>query len=893
MKRFWNALRFTASAVMVLLLCSLTALAAETTISGTANLDLENGSIVIKEDAGVTVFTQGDTVIRTTADAGIIRQTNYATSATTNTITVESGTVNLTLAGVNIHTTEKSSAPIELKKGSSAALILLSSNKLAATNNAAGLQVQEGASVTIDGTGSISSTGGYGRNGMSGEITINGGSVTADGGDPNTQSGGTGIRGTITINGGNVTAWGNYDGGAGISGKIIINDGEVTAKGGHRSGAGISGEVTITGGIVTAGGGYDKGTGISGEITISGGTVTANGVGGSAAISGSNITIGGGTVIATAQSRGAGIGGGSGNSAGNITISGGNVTAKGGLSGAGIGSGYYSSGGNITISGGTVTAIGGNGGAGIGGAYQGSAGKIIISGGTVTAIGGDDAAGIGGGEGGAGGTVSILNDAAVTVEGYRYAIGGGIGGIGCNSITISENATLNLSYRVSYGSLYQERIFDLTLPEVTAALPGSIPAITTKANGASGVTYQWQISNGYDGKWTDLPDETAMSLSKTSLNAETAGFYYRCTVTNRFGNVAYTDLCQAVLLSLSQQPTSVNVGKDELVSLQVVSSCPEVSYRWERSYDNGATWIVVPGEIYDLLIVNATLSENNALYRCILIADNGDELASESARITVESNAVSYTAQYYLQKADSSGYVLTDRITTESTAGTFVSAPPKTYEHFTENTAKGAVSGTVKADNSLTLSRYYDRVSYTISFDMNGGVSEKPITASYEANVTAPVNPTRAGYTFAGWYADAELTEEYVFSTMPGENITVYAKWTVIGEGRGIEYKITELSLLDGNYNPISSIPKGTFYVEVGVKNLSSTTMDTLALATYDEGGRFLGMQYLRSNPPIGYTFVLGTSLDNSSGDIAKIKAFVLPVLGGMVPLAESVELDG
>ena len=197
------------------------------------------------------------------------------------------------------------------------------------------------------------------------------------------------------------------------------------------------------------------------------------------------------------------------------------------------------------------------------------------------------------------------------------------------------------------------------------------------------------------------------------------------------------------------------------------------------------------------------------------------------------------------------------------------------------------------ADNSLTLARYYDRNSYTVSFNMTGGAAEAPITARYEAEVTAPPNPIRAGYTFAGWYADEALTEEYEFSTMPGENITVYAKWALLGEGRGTEYKITGISLLDGNYTPLSGIPADRFYVEVSVRNLSSSTMDTLILSTYDADGRFLGMQFLRSNPPVGYTFVLGTTLDNRSGEIAKIKAFMLPVLGGVVPLAESVEYTG
>ena len=68
--------------------------------------------------------------------------------------------------------------------------------------------------------------------------------------------------------------------------------------------------------------------------------------------------------------------------------------------------------------------------------------------------------------------------------------------------------------------------------------------------------------------------------------------------------------------------------------------------------------------------------------------------------------------------------------------------------------------------------------SYTISFDSNGGSSVSSITKNYGETVTAPENPTREGYKFAGWYSDSNLTRLYSFTTMPSEDIILYAKWT-------------------------------------------------------------------------------------------------------------------
>ena len=113
---------------------------------------------------------------------------------------------------------------------------------------------------------------------------------------------------------------------------------------------------------------------------------------------------------------------------------------------------------------------------------------------------------------------------------------------------------------------------------------------------------------------------------------------------------------------------------------------------------------------------------------------------------------------------------------------------------------------------------------------------------------------------------------------------------TGCGETRGIEYEINSISVLDSAYQPLSAIPDGAFYAQVSVANLSSVSMDTLILAAYNEQGRMLNLYYLTANPQIGQTFILGTYINNSGGEIASLKAFMMPKLGGAaVPLAESV----
>jgi uncharacterized repeat protein (TIGR02543 family)/LPXTG-motif cell wall-anchored protein len=96
-------------------------------------------------------------------------------------------------------------------------------------------------------------------------------------------------------------------------------------------------------------------------------------------------------------------------------------------------------------------------------------------------------------------------------------------------------------------------------------------------------------------------------------------------------------------------------------------------------------------------------------------------------------------------------------------------------------------SGTAYADlasypftSSTTLFAKWNPISYTVTYDAQGGSTVAAGTYTIGSSVTMPAAPTRSGFIFAGWFAGSTggtaLGSTY---SPPGTgNITLYAQWT-------------------------------------------------------------------------------------------------------------------
>ncbi len=158
-------------------------------------------------------------------------------------------------------------------------------------------------------------------------------------------------------------------------------------------------------------------------------------------------------------------------------------------------------------------------------------------------------------------------------------------------------------------------------------------------------------------------------------------------------------------------------------------------------------------------------------------------MPAESITLTARWTArddTEYTVKHYLQNADNDEYRLQATETLSGTTGAATAAAAKDkagdYAHFT---AKAFEQGVIAADGSTVVEIYYDRDTFTVTFDANGGTvdGEETIERTLRFGSTlGGITPRRLGFAFGGWYTDTDATTKV--TAVPAQSVTLYAMWT-------------------------------------------------------------------------------------------------------------------
>lgn len=168
-------------------------------------------------------------------------------------------------------------------------------------------------------------------------------------------------------------------------------------------------------------------------------------------------------------------------------------------------------------------------------------------------------------------------------------------------------------------------------------------------------------------------------------------------------------------------------------------------------------------------------------------------------------NTYDYTVRHIKQLPDGSYDEANAEV--ETLSGKFealAAVTAKDYgEHYPTNDA--ATKQNIKIEKGLTIDVKYDLDEHTLTFETNGGSAINPVTVRHGNAVARPADPTKDKYTFIGWYADPEFTEEYDFATVLEADKTIYAKFELTSTPIGdiyVRYDVLHIKQLpDGTYD--------------------------------------------------------------------------------------------
>lgn len=268
------------------------------------------------------------------------------------------------------------------------------------------------------------------------------------------------------------------------------------------------------------------------------------------------------------------------------------------------------------------------------------------------------------------------------------------------------------------------------------------------------------VINGYDCIANKVTDETKYNAKCDSVSAKkNDDGSYTVTITNVKDEVEKTIVAHQVIVGGLTVPAAF-AGKEELNSAEKIRTKLEASFTGSKDgmafydialkYYDGTQWVDVnetnfPANGVDVVLPYPTGTNKQDRFQIVhMLTHSGHE--GEIERITASNETDGL--HFHVNSLSPFGVSWVKYVAPTPGGG---------------GGGGGAVS------------------TCTLTFDTNGGSAIDKIAKDSGTTIDlAAYKPTRAGYTFAGWFSDKALTKA-VTSVKLTANTTVYAKWTESG----------------------------------------------------------------------------------------------------------------
>ncbi len=308
---------------------------------------------------------------------------------------------------------------------------------------------------------------------------------------------------------------------------------------------------------------------------------------------------------------------------------------------------------------------------------------------------------------------------------------------------------------------------------------------------AEDVMNGWMNSSGHR---ANIMNKSFKSIGISCVQVNGSYYWVQC-----FSTTAATTTSKPA--DVSNALMSVAYTKDGLTSLNTTFSiCPVKSDGTTIDIDGSGSLLVGSSRRYGLFVGNTPIDNSCVTWS---ISSTVAKLGTPTATVTatgvgsftltasVGGGTVKqtltrttalpvYTVSFY----SNGGSAVTSQSVTSGQKATKPTNPTKAGYTFTgwysDSALTKAYNFSTAVKSNLTLYAGWKQITYTVSFNSNGGSAVASQTVTWYSQAKKPTNPTKAGYTFTGWYSDSALTTAYNFSNSVKSNMTLYAGWKQI-----------------------------------------------------------------------------------------------------------------
>ena len=296
--------------------------------------------------------------------------------------------------------------------------------------------------------------------------------------------------------------------------------------------------------------------------------------------------------------------------------------------------------------------------------------------------------------------------------------------------------------------------------------------VTIKTGSSTGEGYYW-AGAAASGSDLVIGDESGCvklidgKSGKVKSSVSLSGNPVRATIVS-----AGTEGGNPVFLAIGRQPATLYKIVREGDALRLADSC-------EFAEVSTSTPAVANGKVY----VGGSDSSNNGQFTVVDLAsmkvektlDMGKKAEVKASPIASVQGSDVYV--YFTCNKTPGAVYCFNQSTGEAVE---IYTPSGSNANYCTASVIADVQGNLYYTNdSGTLFALKAAPGYTVAFDTRGGSTVPSAMTAQNKTMVAPANPERSGYTFAGWYKDADCTQAWDFSKdVVTADMTLYAKWT-------------------------------------------------------------------------------------------------------------------